>query len=129
MDSKGLRRQNVRGSHLFGGCFWWMPRTAITVSLRTWLSGYAAVRRGMPTGHLKLPRFRDVAKLVMVAGAVDGLLDARRQTVVHFGDERADAAGVAGPFVGADLGQVGGGGVVDDVGIKAGVGAVVSKYI
>ena len=60
---------------------------------------------------------------------VDGLLDARRQTVVHFGDERADAAGVAGPFVGADLGKVGGGGVVDDVGIKAGVGAVVSKYI
>lgn len=51
------------------------------------------------------------------------------QTVVHFGDECADAVGVAGLFVGADLGQAGGGGVVDGVGIKVGVGEAVSKYI
>lgn len=34
---------------------------------------FASVRRDMPAGHLALPRFRDVAKLAMVAGAVDGL--------------------------------------------------------
>ena len=83
----------------------------------------------MLTVHPALPRFWDVAKLAMAAGAVDGLLDAGRQAVVHFGDERADASGVAGPFVGADLGQVGGGGVVDSVGIEAGIVAIVSKYI
>ena len=52
----------------------------------------------------------------MVAGAVDGLLDARRQAVVHF----RDAAGVAGPLVGTDFGQICGGGAIDGIGIKAG---------
>ena len=52
--------------------------------------------------------------------AVDGLLDARRQAVVHFRDERADTAGVAGPLVGTDFGQICGGGAIDGIGIKAG---------
>ena len=75
---------------------------------------------GAHLGHAALPRFGNVTEFAMVAGAVDGLLDARRQAVVHFRDERADTAGVAGPLVGTDFGQICGGGAIDGIGIKAG---------
>ena len=75
---------------------------------------------GARLGHAALPRFGNVTEFAMVAGAVDGLLDARRQAVVHFRDERADTAGVAGPLVGTDFGQICGGGAIDGIGIKAG---------
>ena len=68
---------------------------------------------GAGFGHTAFPWVGDVAELAMVAGVVDGLLDARRQAVVHFGDERADATGVAGPLVAADGRQVRGGSAVD----------------
>ena len=68
---------------------------------------------GAGFGHTAFPWVRDVAELAMVAGVVDGLLDAGRQAVVHFGDERADATGVAGPLVTADGRQVRGGSAVD----------------
>ena len=87
-----------------------------------------SVMRALPSCacccHALFPGFGNVAEFAMVAGVVDGFLDAGSQAVVHFGDERADAAGVACPLVGADCGKIGCGGVVDGVGVKAGTGTM-----
>ena len=95
---------------------------------RIHIPAVAALPCGARAGDLLLPRVGNVAERATFSSLFDGFGHARCQTVIHLGDECADAAGVTGPFIRTDLLQILDGRHVDVIGIKArGAGGCVAQ--